>query len=71
MTVKLNIVPNFPGRVIDGAGIDVEQQNGNWVVSIDYNDFPLVSPFTPGPNHYVLIWDAAANDYFLVPATSL
>ena len=71
MTVKLNIVPRFPGRVIDGAGIDVEQQNGNWIVSVNYADFPLVSPFTPGPNHYVLVWDAAADSYFLVPATSL
>jgi hypothetical protein len=69
--LKLKSVPQFPGKVIGGAGIDVEKTNGNWTISLDYDDYPLVSPFTPGPQHYVLLWDSILNNYFLVPATTL
>jgi hypothetical protein len=68
--LKLKYVPQFPGQVIGGVGIDVEKQNGNWTVTLDYADLPLVSPYTPQANHYVLIFDSVANDYFLVPATA-
>jgi hypothetical protein len=69
--LKLKYVPQFPGQVIGGAGIDVEKANGNWTVALDYSQLPLISPYTPQANHYVLMWDSIANQYFLVPATSL
>jgi hypothetical protein len=68
--LKLKTIPQFPSQVIGGAGIDVEKQNGNWTVALDYTEFAVVSPYTPQPNHYVLIFDATSESYFLVPATS-
>jgi hypothetical protein len=70
--LKLNFVPPFPGQVLGSAGIDVEEdQNGNWTVALDYAQFPLVSPYTPQSTDNVLVYDATANIYFLIPVTSL
>lgn len=68
--LRLKYIPTFPGQVLGGAGIDVEKANGNWTVSLDYSDLAVVSPYTPQAGHYVLIFDASTNNYFLVPATS-
>jgi hypothetical protein len=71
--IKLNkFFPKFPGQVLGNTGIDVEEDgNGNWTVTLDYTQFPLVSPYTPKSTDQVLVYDATANIYFLVPVTSL
>jgi len=51
--------------------MDVVKANGNYTVSIDYDDLMLVSSYVPKTTDYVLVWDSLANNYFLVPATSL
>jgi hypothetical protein len=64
--------PKFPGQVFGNTGINVqEDENGNWTVTLDYSQFPLVSPYTPKSTDQVLVYDATANIYFLVPITSL
>jgi len=68
---KLRSLPHFPSRVIGGLGMDVVKANGNYTVSIDYDDLMLVSSYVPKTTDYVLVWDSLANNYFLVPATSL
>jgi hypothetical protein len=69
--LRLKFVPRFPGQIIGNTGIDVEEQDGTWTVMLDYTQFPLVSPYTPQPGDNVLVYDAIANIYFLVPVTSL
>jgi hypothetical protein len=71
--IKLNkFFPKFPGQVLGNTGINVEEDgNGNWTVTLDYAQFPLVSPYTPKSTDQVLVYDATANIYFLVPITSL
>jgi hypothetical protein len=69
--VNHGFVPQFPGRIVGGTGINVKNQNGTWTVALDYTQFPLVSPYTPQAGHYALVFDATANIYFLVPVTSL
>jgi hypothetical protein len=70
--IRLKFIPPFPGQVLGNMGIDVEEdQNGNWTVVLDYAQFPLVSPYTPQSGHNVLVYDATANIYFLIPVTSL
>jgi hypothetical protein len=69
--LKLKYVPQFPGQVIGGAGIDVEKANGNWTVTLDYTQFPLISPYTPQSTDQVLIYNSTSNSYFLVPVMSL
>ena len=68
--LRLKSFPFYPGQIIDGPGVDVEKTNGNWTVSLDYDDFPIVAPYTPQPNHYVLVFNSITSTYFLVPATS-
>jgi hypothetical protein len=36
--LKLKTIPNFPGQIIGGVGMDIEKTNGNWTVSLDYDD---------------------------------
>jgi hypothetical protein len=69
--LKLKSLPVFPSRVVSGVGMDVVKANGNYTVSIDYDDLTLVTPYIPRAQDYVLVWDSLANNYFLVPATSL
>ena len=69
--LKLKSIPFFPGQVIGGLGVDVEKTNGNWTVSIDYDDLAIVSPYTAKATDYVLVYDSVANNYFLVPTTQL
>ena len=68
--LKLKSIPSFPGLIIAGIGISAQDNNGNWVISLDYSQIPLVSPYMPQATDYVLIFDATANQYFLVPVTS-
>jgi hypothetical protein len=70
--LKLKFVPQFPGQVIGNTGIDVEEDsNGNWTVALDYAQFPLMPAYTPQSGDNILVYDATANIYFLVPVTSL
>jgi hypothetical protein len=69
--LKLKTLPNFPGQIVGGVGMDVEKTNGNWTVSIDYDDLAIVSPYTAKATDYVLVYDSVANNYFLVPTTQL
>jgi hypothetical protein len=69
--IKLKSVPIFPSRVVGGLAIDVEKASGNYTVSVDYANLALVNPYVAQPTDYVLTWDSLADDYFLVPATSL
>jgi hypothetical protein len=69
--LKLKSVPFYPSRVDAGLGIDVTKQNGNYIISIDYDDLAFVSPYVPKSTDYVLVWDSVANSYFLVTATDL
>jgi hypothetical protein len=69
--IKLKSLPIFPSQVVGGVGMDVEKTSGNYTVSIDYDDLAVVSPYTARAQDYVLVWDSVANNYFLVPATSL
>jgi hypothetical protein len=69
--VNRGFVPQFPGQIVGGTGINVQNQGSNWTVALNYAQFPLVSPYTPQAGHYALVFDATANIYFLVPVTSL
>jgi hypothetical protein len=69
--IKVKVVPQFPNPVIGGAGIDVVKANGNWTISLDYAKFGLNSPYTPQPNHRVVILAQSPGGYFTVPATVL
>lgn len=65
--LKLKYVPQFPGQVIGGAGITIDD---NLVVSTDYAQFPLISPYAPQATHYALVYNQASGSFFLAPATS-
>ena len=67
MSIKLKYLPQFPGQVIGGPGIAV---NDNLVVSIDYNEFPLVVPYLASGTDYVLVFDATKGTFFLAPSAS-
>ena len=69
--IKLRSVPIFPSRVIGGFAMDVTKASGNYTVAVDYANIALVSSYIPKATDYVLVWDSLANNYFLVPATSL
>jgi hypothetical protein len=68
---KLKHVAVFPRQVVGGAGIDVEKQNGNFTISLDYAEFGLHSPYVPAPDHRVVIFAQGSNGYFTVPTTVL
>jgi hypothetical protein len=68
--LRLVTIPKFPGRVIGTKGIQVQDQNGNWTISMDYSGLALQFPYTPLETHYILVYDANLNRYFLAPATS-
>lgn len=65
--MSLKFPPHFPGQVIAGPGIDVDE---DYVVSTDYSEFPFVSPYTPQSTHYALVYDSTTGAFFLVPANS-
>jgi hypothetical protein len=69
--VKLKRVTTFPRQVIGGAGIDVEKQNGNFTISLDYAEFGLHSPYVPAPDHRVVIFAQGTSGYFTVPTSVL
>jgi hypothetical protein len=64
--LKLRVVPQFPSRVIGGAGVDVSKQNGNFTFALNYNDFPTVTAIPPTPQ-YALAFDPVTNKYVQCP----
>jgi hypothetical protein len=68
---KLKRVTTFPRQVVGGAGIDVEKQNGNFTISLDYAEFGLHSPYVPAPSHRVVIFAQGTSGYFTVPTSVL
>ena len=68
--IRLQQLPQYPSNVVGTLGIDVIKASGNWTIQLGYEDLPIVSPYTPQANHWVIVYDANAKNYFLVPATS-
>jgi hypothetical protein len=68
--LKVQYLPRFPSQIVGGPGIGTQKANGNWTVSLDYADLPVVPSYTPVATDYVLLFDSVAGTFFLVPSTS-
>jgi hypothetical protein len=64
--LRLKVSPRFPAQLI-GHGVDVVKQNGNYLLSLDYSDYPVQSVLPTSPYTYVLAWDAPTNQYVCIP----
>lgn len=68
--VKLKAVVSFPATVLDGVGIDVVKQNGNYQFNLDFADFaPPVSSISDPVHQNALLWNSITNSYTLAPAS--
>lgn len=69
--VKLKAIVSFPASVLDGVGIDVVKQNGNYQFNLDFSDFGAISAIPTSPTSYVLTYDTVTGVYVLVPSQLL
>ena len=66
--IKIKALVNFPTNATGGAGIDVEKQNGNFVIDLDYQDFaPPVGGIADAALQNALLWNSVTNSYVLAP----
>lgn len=68
--IKLKVLPQFPAKVIGGAGIDVTKQDGAFQFDLDYNDFPTIGAVPAGAT-YALIFNPATGQYAQLPISLL
>ena len=66
--IKLKTIPSFPATILDGVGIDVVKQNGNYQFNLDFGDFGAISAIPTSPTSYVLTYDTVTGVYVLVPS---
>lgn len=70
--VKLKSVVSFPSTAVGRTGIDIEKQNGNFYIDLDYSEFaPPISSVDPADVHNLngLLWNAVTGSYVLAPLT--
>jgi hypothetical protein len=68
--LKLKAIVSFPATILDGAGIDVVKQNGNFQFNIAFDDFaPPVAGITDAAHQNALLWNSITGRYVLAPVT--
>ncbi|QOZ68893.1 hypothetical protein [Bradyrhizobium arachidis] len=68
--IKLKVLPQFPAKLTGRAGVDVTKQNGEFLLDLDYSDFPVIGSMPAGAT-YVLIYDPSTKSYLQIPITLL
>ncbi|QOG23164.1 hypothetical protein [Bradyrhizobium sp. SEMIA] len=64
--IKLKVLPKFPAKLTGRAGIDVTKQNGEFLLDLDFADFPVIAS-VPAGTTYALIFDPATGKYAQLP----
>jgi hypothetical protein len=70
--LKIKALINFPTTTTGGAGVDVTNANGNYVIDLAYDDFaPPVSGVSDATHQTILVWNTATGQYTLTPISLL
>jgi hypothetical protein len=69
--LKIKALVAFPATVLDGNGIDVVREDGNYQFNLAFDDFAPVGVVTDGTNQCALLWNSLTGAYTLVPAATL
>jgi hypothetical protein len=72
-SVKLKVSPRFPAQLLGRVGIDVQKQNGNYYLDLDYSAFPPFQVIPPPdvPNLYTLLYNIVTRQFELVQISTL
>lgn len=70
--LKIKALVSFPATILDGSGIDVVKQNGNYQFNLAFDDFaPPVSAVSDPVNQNALLWNSVTNQYALTPVSAM
>jgi hypothetical protein len=68
--IKLKVLPQFPAKLTGRAGIDVTKDSGEYLLDLDFTDFPVIGA-VPAGTTYALIFDPVTGTYSRLPTSLL
>ena len=70
--IRLKVMPQFPSKVTGGTGIEIDKEDGEFTVELDYSEvLPEVAAYVPEPNAVARVWYQVTGIFKLVPLTML